>query len=377
MSDDCKTISITENHFSYTISNYQGNVYISAKSDIDKRIWKINIVSDTSGDELGIKSELIYQILEDYSKGIEDLKRYYLVEFPSTPKDKTGDLMIVIRAISFYNSEEKIYRILLKLQPIDNIERLEERISELRYQQSHSEAIMNVYRGIINDQDKTIKKLTNNVTKLTETIEDYANNFRILTQTYGFKFTENTEVDPIERFASPAPLETETVHASSNPSEPTADMYITNSIAQQIDVCTTRIDALEAELEEARVSYQQLVQLVTNTNESFSEEVQSIKETVDDNNEVYRDNLTKINSTIILHNEEINSMKSTVENTQKAGIYSKKHIDRINERLTRIGELVNTKFADTSRRIKEDYLISRSPTGSWGSDLMAQHMNSK
>jgi len=382
MDDNYRIISITENHFSYVITNYENNVHIEAKSDIDKREWSINIQSDISGEELGIKSELIFKILEDYSKGVEDLKRYYMVEFPLVPKDKTGDLMIVIRSISFYNSEEKIYRILLKLKPKDNVERLEERIAELRNQQNHSEAIINVYRGIINEQDKRIKKLTENLSDLTHEFDDHSNNFRILSQLYGFKFNSDDSDDIAGRFSSPALPETDISSTSNESNENNnqsskTDAYITNSISQQINLCMTRIEILETEITDAKSLYQNLIQLVNNTNESLNNNMDSIKSCVDDNNVTYRDNLTQINSTLIIHNDEISSMKSNIENTQKAGVYSKKHIERINERLTCISELINNKFADTSRRIKEDFLLSRSPTNSWGGELMNNHMNNK
>lgn len=368
--NDRKRFSITENQFTYSVSIHDDTVHINAKSDIDKREWFVVITKDPVSNDTGLDSALVYSILEGYSLGLEGLSNHYIVEFPSSPKDKTGILLIVIRHISFFKSEEKQYQIRFKLNDeLGDIERVEERISELRNKCHQSEVIMNTYRGIINDQHNIISELTHKINTLNDNNEIFENKFRILEQYYGFnKFNDNIAERPI----SPAPdnIEQNNSHVNScNIKE--VDTFISNSLHELINVCITRIDGIETDIIEIKNDYQHLSQILDDNIETINDTINELKSSVDDDNEVYRDNLIKINSAIVSHEDDLNNIKNNIENVQQTGIYSKRHIERINDRLTHISELINTKFTDTSKKIKEEFL-SRSPSasGSWNTELL-------
>lgn len=122
---------ITEKNFNYTIQKFNDKVHIRAKSEIDKRAWNVLIDEDLEKD-IKLKTNVIYEILEKYHKKRDKVKNFVVIDFPNNPKDKEGNLIIVITTLSFCEDLQTSHQIILSPENINDIERLEERIAELR-----------------------------------------------------------------------------------------------------------------------------------------------------------------------------------------------------------------------------------------------------
>jgi predicted nucleic acid-binding Zn-ribbon protein len=358
-----RSFSITENNFTYEIQRFETDVYITAKSDIDKRIWKVVITDDNN---IGLDNNVVYDILDCYSKGDDEMQKYFIIEFPKTPKDKTGDLLIIITSIHYFKSQEKHYQISLKLGEFDDIERLEERIAELRHIcDNHSDTIESC-RSLICEKDNEIQNLTSKTTEMQAMLDVFVNNFKLLEKKYGFKFnSDNYDDDPQLSDAESSD------EVKDNPITNFFESggYMSDGLIECIKMIETRLELFEADINNMK-----------DINSILSERIITMEKDIKHNNKELSDKIIHLadnfnnfsdNAESRLNDldDDVYNLKSNIESTQKAGSSTKKHIESIHQRLNHISELCSSGYANTSKKLKEEYL-SRSPSSSWNDILI-------